>query len=60
MDPATGLQIVGIMNCSITQMEAGETNLRADFNVIHPTVTFTIALDDIGEPKVYPTKPQCQ
>jgi hypothetical protein len=50
MNPANGSKLIGIMNCSITRMEAGETNLRNDFDVIHPTVTFTIALD-VGEPK---------
>jgi hypothetical protein len=56
MNPASGTQLVGNMNVSVTQMEREQTNLRRDFEILHPTITFIVTLDR-GEPKFIRSDP---
>jgi hypothetical protein len=56
MNPASGTQLVGNMNVSVTRMERKHTNLRSDFEILHPTITFVVTMDN-GDPKFIRSDP---
>jgi hypothetical protein len=56
MNPASGSQLVGNMNVSVTRMEREHTYLRRDFEILHPTITFVLTMDN-GDPKFIRSDP---